>query len=100
MLKAPNIRYLRGGGGILARSPKPIWLLEVCLQEFHPEGKNPDFLKTFQLFWENGYQAWTATENPKLVTSNDVHNWAKKNHSDSGTFNYVFAETADIFREQ
>ena len=99
-VEGTEYQVLKGGGGILARSPKPIWLLEICLQEFHPEGKNPDFLKTFQLFWENGYQAWTATENPKLVTSNDVYNWAKKNHSDSGTFNYVFAETADIFREQ
>jgi len=40
--------------------------------------------------------AFTATENPKLVTFRDVAKWVEKNHAESGTFNYVFVETESV----
>lgn len=91
---------LKGALATLRLEPKPIWLLEVCLEEFHPEGRNPDFQKIFQLFSENGYLAFTATENQKLVTLEDVAKWIGENHSESGTFNYVFVESEDVLDQQ
>jgi FkbM family methyltransferase len=87
---------LKGALATLRLVPKPIWLLEICLEEFHPEGRNPDFQKIFQLFWENGYLAFTATESPKLVISSDVAKWVEKSHAESGTFNYIFVEMGDV----
>ena len=84
---------LEGAQQSIARSPRPIWLLEICLHEFHPHNANPNYLRTFQLFWNNGYQAHTAAENPKLVTPDDVNRWVNEKHCDSGIFNYVFVDS-------
>lgn len=97
-VEGAEYHVLKGALATLNLSPKPVWLLEVCLEEFHPEGSNPDFQQIFELFWEHGYQAFTAVENPKLVTSIEVADWIINGHADSKTFNYVFAESEDILR--
>jgi FkbM family methyltransferase len=84
---------LRGALQNIARLPKPVWLLEICLHEFHPDNANPNYLQTFQMFWDNGYQAYTAAESPKLVTPDDVKRWVREGHCDSGIFNYVFIDS-------
>jgi FkbM family methyltransferase len=87
---------LKGAIKTLKLAPKPMWLLEICLEEFHPEGRNPDFQEIFDLFWDSGYQAFTATETPHLVSADAVNAWVEKGHSDSGTFNYIFVESEDV----
>lgn len=89
---------LKGALATLCRGPKPVWLLEIGLDEFHPEGCNPDFQQIFQLFLDHGYQAFTAAADPKSVQPVDVANWVDNGHAGSGTFNYVFAESEDILR--
>lgn len=89
-VEGAEYQVLSGARATLARELKPIWLLEVCLHEFHPEGINPDYLRIFQLFWDNGYRAFTATKEPTLVTQDDVDRWVRNKFSDSGTFNYLF----------
>lgn len=96
-VEGAEYQVLSGAHATLARKLKPMWLLEVCLHEFHPQGANPDYLAIFRLFWENGYQAYTATRTPALVTQGDVDRWLKDKFCDSGTFNYLFvgAEQAE-----
>lgn len=91
-VEGAEFNVLSGALNTLARSIKPVWLVEICLQEFHPEGINPDFRKTFQLFWENGYQAYTAKKTPERVTPSDVDRWIDSRCCQSGTFNYLFIE--------
>ena len=95
-VEGAEFSVLKGALATLRLSLKPIWLLEICLEEFHPDGRNPDFYEIFKLFWEHGYKAFTATKNPILVNQFEVENWLKKGHADSGTFNYVFAESEDM----
>jgi FkbM family methyltransferase len=97
-VEGAEYNVLKGALVTIALTPRPIWLLEVCLEEFHPEGSNPDFQQLFQLFWDYGYQAFTATATPKLVTPTDVAEWVAKGHAASETFNYVFADSAEILR--
>jgi Methyltransferase FkbM domain len=85
-------QVLSGAHATLARELKPIWLLEVCLHEFRPEGTNADYLKIIQMFWDNNYRACTATKIPTLVTPADVDNWVRQKFCDSGTVNYLFAD--------
>ncbi|MDR7135111.1 FkbM family methyltransferase [Lysobacter niastensis] len=82
---------LCGARATLNRGVRPVWLLEVCLHEFHPDGFNPDFLGVFELFWSHGYEAWTAEARPRLVPRQDVKRWWEARRTDSGTFNYIFA---------
>lgn len=83
-------QVLKGAVRTLARSPKPSWLMEICLHEFHPEGVNPDFSDIFELFWSHGYRAYTATVAPREVTRDDVRSWVAARASGGGTFNYLF----------
>lgn len=89
-VEGAEYQVLSGAQAVLSRARKPVWLLEVCLQEFHPSGFNPDYSKVFDLFWDKGYQAYTATEPARLVTKQDVTAWLETRSTDSGSFNYVF----------
>jgi FkbM family methyltransferase len=82
---------LEGAHATLQRSTRPMWLMEVCLHEFHPSGFNPDFFKVFQLFWDLGYEAYTAEAQPHLVPKERVQAWWSDRKTDSGSFNYIFA---------
>ena len=92
-VEGAEFKVLKGAMETLRLLPKPIWLLEICLEEFHPDGKNPDFREIFNLFWQHGYQAFTATAAPTLVKPSDVANWTAKGHAESGTFNYLFTKS-------
>ena len=97
-VEGAEYQVLKGAVATLDRGPKPVWLLEICLEEFHPDGSNPDFQQIFQLFWDHGYRAFTAAADPKLVNPTEVADWIAKGHAESATFNYVFAESEDILR--
>ena len=77
-------------------SPKPIWLIETCLDGVRLEEKTPDFKDLFQLFFNNRYLAFSATEKPKPVTLLDIEKWVENGHAESGTFNYVFAGSEEV----
>lgn len=81
---------LKGASRILKMSPKPSWIMEICLAEHHSKGLNPHFLQIFDLFWENGYEAWAIDKNSKKVSKNDVKRWTKNRSRDFGTHNYYF----------
>jgi len=92
-VEGAELNVLKGSLATLGRKPKPTWLIEICLEEFHPDGKNPDYEEIFKLFWGYGYNAFIVTENLKLVSPDDLSHWAAKGTNDSGAFNYVFAES-------
>jgi len=81
---------LLGATKVMCLQPKPTWIVEVCLTEFHPDGMNKNFQNTFDLFWQHGYEARTADQNNRLIQCADVDRWIKKNCCDSGTINYKF----------
>jgi hypothetical protein len=66
------LRMLEGASQILNRDPKPVWMIEIGSGDCHPDGKNPDMRRTFELMWENGYKAYTADSNLQLITEKDV----------------------------
>ena len=89
-VEGSEFQVLEGAHVILNRVKKPIWLLEVCLQEFHPSGLNSDYKKIFDLFWMSGYLAYTATNPPKLIDQNVIAERLRNKIGDNITFNYIF----------
>jgi hypothetical protein len=85
-----ELQVLLGSRAILDMSPRPTWLLEVCLNEYHPTGLNPDYVATFGMFWERGYEARTADRRNQLIHPSDVDKWMKAGRCDSGVINYMF----------
>jgi FkbM family methyltransferase len=81
---------LLGAIRTLTMTPKPTWLLEICLNEFYPSGINPNYLATFELFWQHGYEIRTADQYKRLIQPSDIQRWVKAGSCDSGVINYVF----------
>jgi FkbM family methyltransferase len=82
---------LRGASYVLARTPRPVWLVEICLDEHFPNGLNQRFSGTFELFWKHGYRAATADTEGRTVSPNDVQRWSRQRHVDFGSHNYLFS---------
>lgn len=78
---------LLGSVATLGRTPRPAWLVEICLDEYHPGG-NQHFGEIFELFWRHGYTAHLA--NGRAVTPGDVTEWVKAGRTAGEGFNYLF----------
>jgi FkbM family methyltransferase len=78
---------------MLANEPKPIWLVEIALQDHQPRGieRNPDFKKVFQLFAQNGYQSVTVEPFKTVVTSEQI-DLAIEGRYKFATHNFLFRE--------
>lgn len=91
-VEGAEYQVLSGAHAALDRRIKPVWLLEVCLEEFHPSGSNPDFQKIFDLFFDRDYAIYTATEPPKRVTRESISRWMADRSNHMSTFNYIFID--------
>lgn len=81
---------LLGAECVMNMRPKPTWVIEICLNEYHPDGVNPNFQDIFNLFWRYGYEARTADQSNKIIKLEDIDRWIKYGRCDSGTINYKF----------
>jgi len=81
---------MKGAAATLARRPRPMWMVEICLEEYHPQGMNPDYLATFGKFWEHGYEARTADARQRLIAPDEVREWVSAGRASSGVINYLF----------
>ncbi|MBI3704987.1 MAG: FkbM family methyltransferase [Rhizobiales bacterium] len=81
---------LNGAEHTLALSPRPAWLVEICLRENFPGGLNDKFHNTFEMFWRRGYEARTANREERPIHPSDVNRWVKQGYADFGSYNYLF----------
>lgn len=85
---------LEGATKILANDPKPIWMVEITTKEHQPcaTAINPHFKSVFQLFFQNGYQAFNADRDMRLVTMEQV-DLAFGGSLRFATHNFLFSES-------
>jgi FkbM family methyltransferase len=81
---------LQGAMSTLQRSPKPTWLVEICLDLNFPNKNNPRFEETFRLFTDLGYEARVADRTQRVIQADDIKRWAAQKHPDFGSINYLF----------
>lgn len=93
-VEGAEYQVLEGALKTIARTPKPIWMMEVCYTEYHPSGVNPDYLKVFDLFWRNGYACYAADHTRSRIERQDVERWLVSGVRDLKTFNYLFMDAA------
>jgi len=86
---------LEGAPALLGMSPKPIWMVEIAVQEHQPAGRrvNPSLLRTFQEFWKAGYDAFTADGQLHPVTAAEVEQAASSGVSPFTTNNFLFVDS-------
>jgi FkbM family methyltransferase len=64
---------LKGASKVLNNKIKPIWMIEITTTMHQPNMEmNKYFRKTFELFFENGYKAYTADEEYMSITKSDL----------------------------
>jgi len=80
---------LLGARNTLETHPRPVWLIEVCLSEHHPQGFNPHFADTLELFWSKKYVIKSASDTNRVITRADVKRWLQVGKTDVKTFNYL-----------
>jgi FkbM family methyltransferase len=84
-------QVLQGATHLLSRTVEPIWLVEVALAEYHPEGRNPDYLATFETFMKRGYSCFLVLERTLQEVSMDaVVRWNSVGATDTAAINYLF----------
>jgi FkbM family methyltransferase len=69
-IEGAEFMMLQGAKQTLGNEPRPIWLMEISSTEHQPAGMtmNPNFAKTFELFFTQRYRAFTADEAGMEIT--------------------------------
>ncbi len=90
-IEGAEFMMLQGAMQALINEPRPIWMMEISSIEHQPAGisMNPDFAKTFELFFSKGYRAFTADEERMEITR-DVVAQVAKGQQKIGTHNFLF----------
>ena len=87
---------LEGAKLMLANEPKPVWMVEIVTRENQPTGVeiNPNFMDTFELFFQNGYRAFSADQNMKPVSMADA-SLLSKGLLKADTYNFLFCDAKE-----
>ncbi|HEX4104102.1 MAG TPA: FkbM family methyltransferase, partial [Candidatus Paceibacterota bacterium] len=57
-VEGAEYQLLQGAKVLLASRPKPVWMVEITLDENRPAARNPYFLETFKLFRNFDYETY------------------------------------------
>lgn len=85
---------LQGSGVYLSTKLKPIWMVEISVSKHQPKGLsiNPHLQSTFELFWEQGYEARCANRECRLILPYEVARIAEGGTNTLQTNNFLFLE--------
>lgn len=88
-IEGAELMLLQGAIKTLKNIPKPIWMMEISTSEHQPEGitLNPNFAKTFDLFFDNGYSAVTADLSGMKINQSKINGVVQgREHMKSSNF--------------
>lgn len=73
-IEGAEYMLLQGAAQTLQNEPRPIWMMEITTTEHQPVGIsiNPNFAKTFEMFFKYGYRAVTADTAAKEIEKSDI----------------------------
>ena len=85
---------LEGANTMLINEPRPIWVVEIMSAQHQPKGfnKNPHFKRTFQLFFENGYQCFIFDRSMRPIMISEV-SVTPDGSQDFTAHNFIFSES-------
>jgi len=82
---------LLGSSSTLNLKPAPVWIVEICFDENLPSGINEKYESTFQLFFKNGYRAFSIEADEREINADDVSRWIASGVRDQGIgHNFIF----------
>jgi FkbM family methyltransferase len=88
-----ELEVLAGATRTLDLAPNPTWLVEILFRnEAIPGGTNPNFAKTFDVFWRHGYRCRKLDKAETPVGPDDVSRWVRDGAVDQGTHDFIFSQ--------
>lgn len=93
-VEGAELHLLRGALQFMAKAIKPIWMVEICIDEHLPDGLaiNPNLLETFDLFWNSGYKSFIADHLLNAVRREDILSIIKNNKNTLNNHNFIFCD--------
>jgi FkbM family methyltransferase len=90
-IEGAELMMLRGATQTLHSEPRPTWMMEITTTEHQPMGTimNPDFAKTFEIFFGCDYRAYRADSVEIEFNTNEV-NQVMSGLTQLNTHNFVF----------
>lgn len=92
-VEGAELSVLKGSINALEKYHNMKLLIEICLTEHHPNGKNPNFYSTFELLDSYGYKATCIEGNSQRVSLTDAKRWQESGFRDFGGINFLFTKT-------
>ena len=72
-IEGAEYMLLQGARSVIKNEVKPIWMIEITTTEHQPNLEmNKYFRKTFELFFDNGYEAFTADDARQQIKRSDL----------------------------
>jgi len=87
---------LAGAAAQLALVPKPLWMVEIIFSQRGGIGKNPNFRRSFETFWQNGYQCCTANDDRRPVSAEIIRDMEESGIDMLNCTNFLFADKRSI----
>ena len=81
-VEGAELGVLQGAQQLLVQSPKPMWFVEICLQQNRLE-INQDFVATFEEFWKCGYRAYRLKSGLVPVSRSQIESYARRAFCDN-----------------
>jgi FkbM family methyltransferase len=91
-IEGAELAMLQSASKLLSNTPRPIWLVEISVNEHQPTGIliNPNLVETFKIFFDAGYQAITANRESRSIPLQEVQQVAATGIDTLKTHNFVF----------
>ncbi len=92
-IEGAELGMLQGAAAVLARQPKPVWMVEISIDEHHPGAVaiNPDLVATFAMFERAGYAVWQVGATLERIAYSRIRRIASSGVNTLATHNFVFA---------
>lgn len=93
-VEGAELGVLKGATALLNAVRKPVWMIEVSIDEHFPGGVkiNPNLKQTFDLFEQAGYDAWSVGPTLRALDYDEVRAIVRTGINTLTGHNFVFAE--------
>lgn len=93
-IEGSELFMLEGAINTLRNFPKPIWMIEIAVSDHQPAQimVNPNLERTFKVFWDQGYEAWTADSQCRFISPIEIKNVLASGIDSLKTHNFLFVE--------
>ena len=89
-VEGAEFSLLKGASRQLSMSPRPAWIVEITDQHHPGDIKDLNYLETFELFWNRGYNSYLAKDGFPDILRTDIEKWISLGKNPWGFHNYFF----------